>query len=128
MFRQKYFFDNVPISDPYTVTFSHPDHVHFVLYKGTEIIGYAHLQLWKNQRSAIRMIIINEHLRGQKYGSQLLVICQNWLKQQGVKSVHVQASPKICEFYSMHGYSEMPFNEPAACEISTQDIDLGKIL
>jgi GrpB-like predicted nucleotidyltransferase (UPF0157 family) len=43
--RQKYFFDRVPIDDPYIWTFKNPQHVHFILYKGTNIIGYAHIQL-----------------------------------------------------------------------------------
>jgi hypothetical protein len=30
--RQKYFFDCVPIGDPYTWAFNHKEHVHFVLY------------------------------------------------------------------------------------------------
>ena len=35
--RQNYFFDKQPIDDPYTWTFGHGDHRHFVLYQGTEI-------------------------------------------------------------------------------------------
>ena len=42
-FRQTYFFDRVPISDHYTWTFNNPGHIHFVLNKGDEIIGYAHI-------------------------------------------------------------------------------------
>lgn len=37
-YRQKYFFDKAGISDPYTWTFSHENHEHFVMYRGTEII------------------------------------------------------------------------------------------
>lgn len=127
-FRQKYFFDNVPISDPYTWTFNHPEHIHFVLYKGTEIIGYAHLQCWPDQRIAMRIIVIDEPLRGQKFGSQLLKLCERWLKTQNIKSIHVQASPKAYTFYCQHGYSEMPFNDPDFHESDPQDIDMGKIL
>jgi GrpB-like predicted nucleotidyltransferase (UPF0157 family)/GNAT superfamily N-acetyltransferase len=127
-FRQKYFFDNVPIADPYTCTFDHGDHVHFVLYKGTEIIGYTHLQRWPDQRIAMRIIVIDEPLRGQKFGSQLLELCERWLKKQEIKSIHVQASPKAYKFYCQHGYSEMPFNDPGNHESAPQDIDMGKLL
>ena len=53
-FRQKYFFDKMPMDDPYIWTFDHPDHIHFILYQGTSIIGYAHIQLWLNARAAFR--------------------------------------------------------------------------
>jgi hypothetical protein len=49
-FDKNIFFDKVPTADPYTWTFDHPDHIHFVLYQGSEIIGYAHLQLWPEQK------------------------------------------------------------------------------
>ncbi len=135
-FRQKYFFDKVPLSDPYTWTFNHPEHIHFVLYKGTEIIGYTHLQRWADQRIAMRIIVIDEKFRGQKFGSQLLTLCEKWLKIQAIKSIQIQSSPEAYEFYCSHGYSKMPFNDPkeyegeiaAISELCSQDIDVGKIL
>ncbi|HGO6775922.1 TPA: GrpB family protein, partial [Legionella pneumophila] len=36
-FRQFYFFDKAGLSDPYTWTFEHDAHVHFVLFQGSEI-------------------------------------------------------------------------------------------
>ena len=128
IFRQKYFFDKVPLSDPYSWTFNHPEHIHFVLYKGTEIIGYTHLQRWPDQRIAMRIIVVDEPLRGQKFGSQFLERCEQWLKKQEIKSIHVQASPKAYKFYCSHGYSEMPFNDPDLYESDPQDIDVGKVL
>lgn len=127
-FRQKYFFDSVPIADPYTWTFDHKDHIHFVLYKGVEIVGYAHLQLWPETRAAIRIIVIEEHLRNQGLGSKFLDLCEKWLKQQGYTSLHVESSPKALAFYQKHDYVEMPFNDPDGYESDPQDIDVGKIL
>ena len=128
MFRQKYFFDNVPISDPYTWTFDHPDHIHFVLYKGTEIIGYTHLQRWPDERIAIRILVIDEPFREKKFGSQLLELCEKWLRKQEIKSIHAQASPKAYQFYCQHGYSGMPFNDPDDYKSDPQDIAVGKAL
>ena len=127
-YRQKYFFDKVSIADPYTWTFDHPEHTHFVLYKGTQIIGYAHLQHWKNQRAAIRIIVIDEAFRNQKYGSYLLELCEKWLKLQGFKSLHVESSPQAYKFYCRYNYTEMPFNDPDSHESDPQDIEVGKIL
>ena len=61
LLRQKYFFKSK--EDPYTWTFTHKDHIHFVFYKNAEIIGYAHLQLWPENRAALRIIVIDERYR-----------------------------------------------------------------
>ena len=43
-FRDTYFFGSHSIEDPYTWTFNHEEHAHIVLYQGTEIVAYAHIQ------------------------------------------------------------------------------------
>jgi GrpB-like predicted nucleotidyltransferase (UPF0157 family)/GNAT superfamily N-acetyltransferase len=169
IYRQKYFFDKVPIpfavedlarkecasdrsvhkvhedceqisddvqnfkseryvSDPYTWTFEHKDHVHFVLYQGVEIIGYAHLQLWPEARAAMRIIVIDEPYRHQGFGSQFLQLCEKWLKRQRYKSLHVESSPEAYPFYKKLSYQEMPFDDPDDYESDPQDIPVGKYL
>ncbi len=127
-FRQKYFFDKVPVSDPYTWTFDHKDHVHLILYRGTEIIGYAHIQLWLDHRAALRIIVIDKRSRNQGLGGQFLTLCEHWLKQQGYKVLQTQSSPKACQFYCKYSYSEMPFNDPDKYESDPRDTDMGKML
>jgi GrpB-like predicted nucleotidyltransferase (UPF0157 family)/GNAT superfamily N-acetyltransferase len=126
--RNKNFFDKVPMDDPYTWTFDHKDHIHFVLYKGTHIIGYTHLQLWPEHRAALRIIAIDEHLRGQGLGGQFLVLCERWLKQKGFHVLQTQASPAAYPFYLKYGYTEMPFNDPDGHESDPQDTDMGRTL
>lgn len=127
-FRQFYFFDNAGLQDPYTWTFEHPDHVHFVLYQGAEIIGYAQLILWPLKRSAMRIIVVDEAKRNQQLGSQFLKLCEKWLKSQGYQSLHLEARPTAEKFYRSNGYSDMPFDEPGCGETEPPDIALGKIL
>lgn len=127
-FRQKYFFDKVPIADPYTWTFNHPDHVHFVLYLGADIIGYAHIQLWPENRAAIRIIVIDDTQRNHGFGGQFLNLIEKWLKSHDHKSIHTESSPKALHFYKNHGYIDMPFNDPNGYESHPQDIPLGKLL
>lgn len=127
-FRQKYFFDKVPIEDPYTWTFNHVDHEHLAFYKGTEIIGYAHIQLWPNHRAAIRIIVVDEHVRGQEFGGQFLALIEKWLKARGYKSLHTESSPAAVSFYEKHGYSKMPFEDPDGYESDPQDTPMGKVL
>lgn len=127
-FRKKYFFDKVPMADPFTWTFEHPDHRHLVLYQGTKIIGYAHIQLWPEQRAALWIIVIDESLRSQGFGAQFLSLCERWLKLNGFRILQAQASPAAYPFYIKHGYVETPFNAPDGYEGDPQDIDVGKNL
>lgn len=76
-FRQKYFFDKISKQDLYTVTFEDPNHFHFILFKGTKIIGYVHLQRWPDDRAALRIMVIDEPYRNKKNGRHLLNVCEN---------------------------------------------------
>lgn len=127
-FRQKTFFDKIPISDPYKWTFDHKDHIHLVLYQGTNIIGYAHIQLWPDLRAALRIIVVDEGIRGQGLGGRFLIFCERWLKQQGFKVLQTQSSPAAYPFYLKYNFREMPFNDPDGYESDPRDIDMGKIL
>lgn len=127
-FRQKYFFDKVPVKDPYEWTFNHKDHMHFILYKGVEIIGYAHTQLWADSRVALRIIVVDEKKRNQGSGGQFLDWIESWLEIKGCKSIHTESSPDAVPFYTKQGYTEMPFNDPDGCETDKRDTPMGKIL
>jgi GrpB-like predicted nucleotidyltransferase (UPF0157 family)/GNAT superfamily N-acetyltransferase len=127
-FRDTYFFSPLGIDDPYTWTFNHPEHAHLVLYQGTEIIGYAHIQFWPEDRAAIRILVIDEAKRNKKAGSVFLSLCEKWLKVSGVKSIHAESRPTSLGFYVKNGYIEMPFNDGDGHESDPQDIAVGKIL
>lgn len=127
-FRQKYFFDKVPVLDPYTLTFNHKDHVHFILYQGTHIIGYAHIQLWDAERIALRIIVIEENHRNKGFGSDFLKLVERWLKLQNYRQLHVQSSKDAYQFYAHHHYSHMAFNDPDRYESDPRDIEIGKTL
>ena len=124
--RNRYFFKTK--EDPYTWTFTHQDHIHFVFYKNAEIIGYAHLQLWHENRAALRIIVIDERYRKLGFGTQFLRLCERWLLHQGFKTLHIQSSKDAYPFYRRHGYTEMPFNDPDGYEGDPRDIEIGKCL
>lgn len=126
--RQKYIFDQAGIKDPYLWTFESQDHIHFAFYKGVQIIGYAHIQLWPKNRAALRIIAIDENYRNNGYGGEFLKLCEKWLKLQGYKSLHIESSPKAYSFYKKYGYIEMPFDDPDKYESDPNDIPIGKIL
>lgn len=126
--RNKYFFDPLAIKDPYTWTFDHEDHIHFILYRNDAMIGYAHIQLWPNHRAALRIIVIDEPYRNHGLGSQFLLLCEQWLKIQSINSLHDEARPSAVKFYRKNGYTEMPFNDPAGETSSIYDLAMGKKL
>ena len=64
-----------PVEDLEEWTFNHPEHEHVVLYRGTEIVGYAHIQLLGEAQAAVRMMVIEEAER-----SQFLAFIKKWLK------------------------------------------------
>jgi len=126
--RLKYFFEPLSMQDPYTWTFNHKEHVHFILYRGDTMVGYAHIQLWPDQRAALRIIVIDEFYRNHGLGSQFLHLCEQWLKNQGIKSLHDEARPDTIEFYLKNGYIEMPFNDPSGEPPSSHDQPMGNML
>ena len=126
--RQQYFFDVVNVQDPYTWTFENDKHFHIVLSKGIDIIGYAHLQFWPDNRAALRIIVIEEADRNQGLGTTFLKNLERWLVHQGIKTLHTQSSPAAYNFYKKTGYVEMPFNDPDGHESDPQDVDMGKNL
>lgn len=127
-FRQYYFFDKASITDPYTWTFNHEKHDHFVLYQGSLIIGYAHLQYWPEARAALRIIVIDGNYRNQGLGSEFLHQIECWLKQQRIEKLQVQSSPEAYPFYCKNNYIKMPFNDPDHHDSCSVDIDMGKII
>lgn len=126
--RNQYFFDPLSIKDPYTWTFDHKEHAHLILYQGMDIVGYAHIQLWPNKRAALRIIVIDEPYRNKGLGSQFLLSCEQWLKRQGIRSLHDEARPDALNFYRKNGYIEMPFNDPSGEPPSMHDLAMGKVL
>ncbi|MCW5583426.1 MAG: GNAT family N-acetyltransferase [Gammaproteobacteria bacterium] len=118
----------MPIDDPYTWTFNQKEYIHFVLYKGIKIIGYAHIQLWPENRAALRIIVIDETYRNNGYGSEFLKCCECWLSHQNTNQLLVQSSPTAYPFYCKNNYIEMPFNDPDGHEADPQDIEVGKNL
>ena len=126
--RNTYFFDPLGINDPYTWTFNHKDHAHLVLYKGTEIVAYAHIQFWPNMRAAMRMIVVDENHRNQGAGSVFLGIIEKWLKNIGMISIHAESRQSSLTFYLKNGYREMSFNDPEDHESDPNDVPVGKVL
>ncbi|NQY43760.1 MAG: GNAT family N-acetyltransferase [Legionellales bacterium] len=127
-FRNRYFFDPLNIKDPYTWTFKNKHHKHFIFYRGIDIVGYSHIQLWPEQRAAVRIIVIDEQNRGKEYGGKFLLLIEKWLKLNNYRSIHTESSPSALGFYKNLNYEVMPFDDPDGYTGDPDDIAMGKIL
>ncbi|CZP95420.1 dephospho-CoA kinase/protein folding accessory domain-containing protein [Legionella pneumophila] len=127
-FRDTYFFGPHGIDDPYTWTFTHEEHAHLVLYQGTEIVAYAHIQFWPYKRAAIRIIATDENKRNQSFGSRFLTLIEKWLRSLGVKSIHAESRQSSLRFYLKNSYTKMPFDDPENHESDPNDVPVGKVL
>ena len=127
-FRQKHFFDRLGFQDPYAWALEQKDHLHWLLYDHDRVIGYAHVQIWPNHRAALRIIVIDEQVRGQGMGKYLMQACEQALKEQGVTLLQTEASLNAYLFYKSLGYIEMPFNNPDGEPTHPNDRAMGKYL
>jgi GrpB-like predicted nucleotidyltransferase (UPF0157 family) len=75
------------------------DHIHFVFYKNTEIIGYVDLQLQAPQ-ALLHLLIIDAPHRNQGFGTQLLHLSERWLRHQSIRTLYVPN-----KFPSKHSYA-----------------------
>jgi ribosomal protein S18 acetylase RimI-like enzyme len=127
-FRQKHFFDRLGLQDPYAWALGLKGHLHWLLYDNDRVIGYVHVQSWPDHRAALRIIVIDEEVRGLGMGKHLMDYCEKTLKEQGVKLLQIEASPNAYLFYKKLGYIEMPFNNPDGEPTHPADRAMGKFL
>lgn len=79
-FRKKYFSDKNRGKDFYAWTFNHKDHKHFILYKGIDISGYAHIQLFQENKVDIAIIIMDEIHQGKEYKKEFESLIEKWIQ------------------------------------------------
>lgn len=76
IWRQRLYTDN----DPYLNTFDQADHKHFILYQGTDMIGYAHLQLHNCSQASLQCVIIEPPDHNKVHERALLHFINKWLR------------------------------------------------
>lgn len=127
-FRGEYFSGLKRMEDPCQWTFNHSEHAHLILYQGIKVIGYAHIQFWKEARAAMRIIVIDEKNRNMNVGSQFLALIERWLKASGIKSIHAESSQSVLSFFLKNGYFALPLDDPENHVSKPENIAVGKWL
>jgi GrpB-like predicted nucleotidyltransferase (UPF0157 family)/GNAT superfamily N-acetyltransferase len=123
--RQRCLFDGAKVWDPFHWTFDHPEHEHFVLYRGVEIVAYAHVQLLTRANALLRAMAIAEENRGQGFATQLLSTIEEWLQFHGYGTLHIESPGRSSDFYKKRGYIGMP---PDMTHFRPNAVALGKRL
>lgn len=98
------------VYDRYHPSFYSPAHYHFIMVKGTEVIGISHVEILDDQMAALRSIAVKREYQHKAYGSQLLKMTERWVIQQHRRTIVCHADKQAVTFYLRHGYTEMPFH------------------
>lgn len=106
-------------------TITAPDHYHFVLYKGINIVSIAHVEFLNASEAAIRSLATDEPYKMLGHAKHLMQLIEKWIKSQGRKVIKLHANPMAENFYRKLGYDNVEFDDVS---ISKDTIDLGKIL
>jgi GrpB-like predicted nucleotidyltransferase (UPF0157 family)/ribosomal protein S18 acetylase RimI-like enzyme len=124
--RKKQIFDRSDvIYNPNHPTMNNPDHFHFILYRGQEIVTVAHLEFLKNREVALRSIATDEGYKNNGFACHMMQLIEKWLRHQGKEVIKMHAYLGAEGFYRKLGYSDMNFDD---ISISKDIIDLGKVL
>lgn len=78
-YRQHYFSKEEAAFDPYNFNVNDENDEHFVMYEGTEVIGYAHVQLCVDFRSAIRIMVIDQSKQDSFLELFFVTFIEKWL-------------------------------------------------
>lgn len=86
--RQKYFYDQLGIKDPYDWTAENKKDIHFILYKGIKIIGYSHVELLQGNKAKQGIFIIENEYLSKEIENEFMERCALWFKKQGINMVN----------------------------------------
>jgi ribosomal protein S18 acetylase RimI-like enzyme len=85
--------------------FTNESHFHFILKKGIEIIGIVHIEFFQDEtRAAIISMAIDFSYQNQGYGTHLLRLTEEWIRNQGRTSIQVHSNSQAVKFYEKFDY------------------------
>lgn len=105
------------------------NHKHFVLYKGSQIIGVACIEFLSLSDVALRTFAIDKAHQNQGFGSKFLSMIEKWVKCNGRNVIRLNAKPKAITFYQRLGYNLIEFKDyTREVKHGYHTIAMGKIL
>ncbi len=126
--KDEQFFKNLDVEyDRNHPSFTEPEHFHFCLYQGGEVVGIAHIELLSEEKAALRPLCIDTPYQKKGLGKYFLIFLERWLELQGIRVLHLHARIDAIPFYEKQGYEFMPFNDPTG-GLPSKSKDMGKTL
>ena len=123
--RKRYLFEPIGIIyDPTHPTLKDKNHYHFVLYKGSTIIGAAHIEFLE-ECAVLRGLLIQEKFQHKGYGSKLLSELERWCSYHGKRFIKLHSAQTAISFYKKHGYNPIEFDD---ISVDLTAISLGKTI
>ncbi len=110
-FRETYFSMLGESLDLFSSTFHEPSHHHFVLYQGLDIIGYTDLEIHSENQIRLHLLMIEESMRLQGFGSKLLSLIEQWLADKDLPGLTVKATQGVEKFFLKHDYKQVSLKD-----------------
>ena len=76
-------------SNDFSESFKSQNHIHFLFYKNSNIIGYAHIQLDKKKSATLLMMVIDKPHQNLGFEEQFLNLCKRWVLHQGIARLQI---------------------------------------
>ncbi len=111
--------------DPHHSFLTDPNHHHFILYHGVQIVTALHVEFLNSNTAALRILATDKAFQNKGYASYSMGLIEKWIKTQGIQTIKLHAKPRERPFYEKLGYTDIEFDD--VCIVKDY-IDLGKTL
>jgi GNAT superfamily N-acetyltransferase len=125
--RKKNLFDPINIAyDPNHPSLKDPKNHHYLFLMDGQIIGTLQLETLLNDTCIIRTLAIKYPHKNKGYGTLLLSLAEEIMKEFECHYIHLHSLPNVVAFYEKSGYTRMNFPIDESTYPGT--VDLGKVL
>ncbi|MBA4249583.1 MAG: GNAT family N-acetyltransferase [Candidatus Puniceispirillum sp.] len=111
--------------DPHHSSLTDPNHHHFILYHGVQIVTALHVEFLNSTTAALRILATDKAFQNKGYASFSMRLMEKWIKSQEIKTIKLHAEPRERPFYEKLGYCDVDFDD--VCIVKDY-INLGKTL
>jgi len=125
---RKAHFDALKLTDPCAQLQAHADHVHLILYRGMEAMGYAHIQFMPDAKAVLQVFTVTDIKKNQSFAGQFLFQIEKWLKTQNCAIITLETSLQASPFYKKNGYLGVPVEIIEGKEVDFKVVPLEKVL
>ena len=105
-----------------------PDNHPLLLLLSGESIGTARLDDYGNGCGVVRLVAIAENFQRKGHGRILSALLEDYARNQGIKTLYVNAAPEALEFYKKLGWEFYEWNRQELIEIAADCKQMRKFL